>query len=187
MAFLACWNKRIRVIAAAAILLLPLPRAVFAADSALQLNEQTIKAGLVYNFLKYTTWPPDSSPHRKGSLIVCLFGAAPSNSYLQPLQGQTAQQAVISLVRKSGAGDMKECSVIFVDSDGEAQLPALLASIKGEHILTASDIDGFARMGGMVELTMVDKRVALFVNNKAVEAAGLSIQGRLLNLAKKVE
>ena len=69
----------------------------------MQLNEQTIKAGLVYNFLKYTTWPGQDQKDGgdKRHLEVCLLGVSPTDSYLAPLAGQTAQQLVIDLVRKS--------------------------------------------------------------------------------------
>jgi len=149
----------------------------------LQLNEQTIKAGLVYNFLKYTTWPEGSD---KGHLRVCLFGQDPENSYLASLEGQTAQQSVISLMRKDSINDMADCSMVFVDASRKGSLPDLIAFLNGRHALTISDMNEFARLGGMVELTMENKRVALHINDKAISKAGLSIQGRLLRLAKLV-
>jgi hypothetical protein len=174
------------VLAIAAIL--SLSPALLAAQetSRLQLNEQAIKAGLVYNFLKYTTWPENAAFQGKGRLRVCLFGRDPLTSYLSPLEGQTAQQAVITLVRKTRISELEDCSMVFVDPSQKNSLPQLLAFLGDRHALTVSDMEQFASMGGMVELTVEDKRVVLYVNGKAVNRAGLSIQDRLLKLAKPV-
>jgi len=179
-------NGAALVLAVAAALLLPSGRAV-AQDSdgdRLELGEQAIKAGLVYNFLKYTTWPESAAG--QNHLEVCLFGADPQDSYLAPLGGQMAQQSVITLVRKDQANDTADCNMLFVDAGQKDAVPALLGFLQGRHVLTISDMDGFAGMGGMVQLAMEDKRIALYINDKAVDKAGLKIQARLLKLAKLV-
>lgn len=150
----------------------------------LQLNEQTIKAGLVYNFLKYTTWPQTGGAGNQ--IMICIFGHDPSGSYLHALQGQTVQQSVIKLVRKDRAADTADCNMVFVDSSQKSSLSSLLNFLGDKHVLTVSDMNQFARLGGMVELAMEDSRVALYVNEGAISKAGLSVQGRLLKLAKNV-
>jgi hypothetical protein len=158
------------------------------AGSRLQLNEQTIKAGLVYNFLKYTTWPGQAKDSADGKehLKVCLLGISPTDSYLAPLAGQTAQQSVIDLVRKSRVDETPGCNMVFIDSSQKPNLPAILSFLKNRKILTISDMNQFARMGGMVELAMENNRVALYMNPAAVREAGLVIQERLSKLAKPV-
>jgi hypothetical protein len=190
MAFLSISPRmRTKAAAAAAALFLLVHSVPSAAqeESRLRLNEQTIKAGLVYNFLKYTSWPDGSAPQKSGHLTVCLFGLSPQDSYLSPLQGQSAQQVPIDLIRKDDAADTGKCNMVFVDSesDDKSKLPDLLGFLKDQHILTVSDMENFTRMGGMVELAMADKRITLLVNRKSVNRAGLTIQGRLLNLAKQ--
>src|SRR5690242_6977255 len=83
-----------------AVTLLPIFSASSQAEehNRLQLQEQTIKAGLVYNFLKYTTWPEGAG----GNLRVCFFGGEPLNGNLSSLEGRTAQQSTINIVRVGG-------------------------------------------------------------------------------------
>ncbi len=157
-----------------------------AQDQPLQLYEEKIKAGLLYNFLKYTSWPVDSSGKMKNSLHVCLLGDGPFDGYLYPLQGKTAQQYVITISKINAAAEAVNCSLVYIHRDREDSLPQILQSLKGRHILTVSDIDQFAAQGGMVEFGREDQRIDLLINKNAVDAAGITIQARLLKLAKLV-
>ncbi len=152
----------------------------------LELFEEKIKAGLVYNFLKYTTWPADIVARSNGRLRVCLLGGDTSDDYLFPLAGRTAQQYVIKLDRVDSIAETKDCSLLFVHRSEENSLPELFQFLKGKHTLTISDIDQFAAQGGMVELGKDDEQVNLLINKKAVDSAGLVIQSRLLKLARLV-
>ena len=151
-------------------------------ENRLQLYEETIKTGLVYNFLKYTTWPDDD----KGRLRACLFGGDPLKGNLQLLNGKTAQQSVIEISRINSVDETARCNLVFVNRNSQGFLPEILSFLKGKHVLTISDIEGFARQGGMVEMTMEDQHVILYINMQSVAHAGLNIQDRLQKLAKMV-
>jgi len=151
-------------------------------DSKLQLYEQSIKAGLVYNFLKYTTWP-GTAP---GRLRVCLYGGNPLDGNLSLLEGRTAQQATINIVYVDSINELVNCSLVFIDKNQKESLSAILSSLNSKHILTVSDMGDFAQQGGMVELTSENRRIALYINKRAVDHAGLIIQARILKLAKLV-
>ncbi|MBI1215083.1 MAG: DUF4154 domain-containing protein [Alphaproteobacteria bacterium] len=155
-------------------------------DGGLKLYAKTIKAGLVYNFLKYTEWPADTPVRRDKRLTVCLFGSNPLGGNLAPLNGRTAQQAVIRIVTIGSIDKTGDCSLVFVREDKRDALRGLLDRLKGRPVLTVSDIEGFAAAGGMIELATESQRITLYVNKRAVDDAGLSIKGRLLGLAKMV-
>lgn len=155
----------------------------------MQLYEQKIKAGLVYNFLKSTSWPgmaqTDSGEMR---LNVCLFGGDPFQGYLHPLEGRTAQRHVIAIRQLASIEGADDCHVLFIHREKNNVLPALLAQLEGKSVLTMSDMDEFSKRGGMIEFsTEKDRRVHLMINKKAVEDAGLDIQDSLLKLAQLVD
>jgi hypothetical protein len=152
-------------------------------DKPLQLYEQKIKAGLVYNFLKYTTWPDAAA---QGHLRVCLFGGDPFDGYLSPLEGRTAQQAVIDIAVIHQVEEMDSCNMVVIPRSQAQALPELLESAQGKHILTVSDISQFASHGGMVELSKQDQKINLYINKGAIDRAGLGIQAQMLKLAKNV-
>jgi hypothetical protein len=169
--------------ALAALLLAALPSGEASAQT-LHLDEQKVKAGLVYNFLKYTEWDKAALASRN-QIEVCVFGESALNDYLLPMQGRTAQQYAIRIVNKSLGDDVSTCSVAFIHRSQAENLPELLRLFEGTDTLTVSDIGYFVQRGGMVELsTRQDRRVHLYINQPAVAAANLNIQNRLLSLSE---
>ncbi len=158
---------------------------VVAGEQPLELYEQKIKAGLVYNFLKYTVWPESDSLKDEGRLRICLLGN-PFDGYLSPLDGRTAQQYIIVISQIQQITEVGGCNIVVIDTHHESNLPALLKSLKDKHILTVSDIRDFAKRGGMVELAKEGEKINLYINKKAVAHAGLDIEDRMLRLARFV-
>jgi hypothetical protein len=181
------YHKKLKIIAMLMVIILmlgPSSQAMAQDSNKLKLYEQTIKAGLVYNFLKYTTWPTESE--QSNHLRVCLFGGDSLDGNLAQLQGRMAQQSLISVLHVENISGTANCDLVFVNRDKRDAMPELLTFLQDRHVLTISDMAQFATIGGMVELTMEDRRVALYINKKAVNRAGLSIQDRLLKLAKEI-
>ena len=156
------------------------------ADEAPRQLEQKIKAGLVYNLLKYTTWPKESAATKKDELQVCLFGDDPFDGYLAPLQGRTAQQFLISITHVKQVSETDLCNVVIIHRSQEKRLSELLDYLNDKHILTISDIGQFAHRGGMIEMAKEDEKISLYVNKDAIDQAGLDIEGHMLKLAKIV-
>jgi hypothetical protein len=169
---------------------------VLHADNSAPLYEQKIKAGLVYNLIKYTEWPNTISPsdsdtkNAKNSnaaiLKVCLFGEDPFDGYLSPLEGRTAQKATITITHVTQVQQTLDCSAVIIHRDQEQQLQSLLQFLNGKNVLTISDIVQFAERGGMVELTQQDEKIALRINKGTLDNAKLGVDGRMLKLAKIV-
>lgn len=165
----------------AAALALP----VYAAEN-LQLVEQQIKAGLVYNFLKYTEWPPGRMPAAGQEIAVCLLGGDPFGGYLQPLAGRTVNQQVIGIRSVPAVAEAQNCSLLVVHPSQEANWPGIQRMLAEQSILTVSDMPGFATSGGMIEFTRINNRIGVTINTDTVTAANLMVQDRLLRLARTV-
>lgn len=154
------------------------------AATPLQLQEQKIKAGLVYNFLKYTAWRGKEGDN----IQVCIIGRDPFDGYLTPLQGKTAQQQSIHIIYLNENSAIESCHVGIIGEGINVALPALLNRLHSHNILTVSDIRGFTNQGGMIELsTGRDRRIHMYVNKGAIDAAGLEISERLLKLANHID
>lgn len=172
--------------AAAALLVLSVsaPATATAQDN-LRLVEQDIKAGLLYNFLRYTDW--GASLNRSSRIVVCTFGADAFDGRLSRMAGRTVNQRTIEVRAARTSADLNMCAMVFINADSRADWPALRTQLAGRSILTVSDFDGFTRSGGMIEFTRINSRVGVRVNVDAVEAADLAVQDRLLRLATVVD
>jgi hypothetical protein len=165
-------------------LLLSLSLPCRAAGDGQELNEEKIKAGLLYNFLKYTDWPASAGT----TLNVCLFQGDPFGGTLDPLKGRTAQQFRINILTIDGVSQLGGCNVVFIPAAMGKGVAEVLGSARGRNILTMSDMRGFAHLGGMVELAMrEDQRIHILINQSAAQAAGLKIQPRMAKLAERAE
>jgi len=58
--------------------------------------------------------------------------------------------------------------------------------LKGSSTLTVGEAEGFAVLGGIINLTVEGNKVHFEVNRLAADRAGLRISSRLLSLAKIV-
>jgi hypothetical protein len=150
------------------------------AQENLRLVEQDIKAGLLYNFLRYTQWP-GAAP--TASALVCVYGRDPFAGRLQPMAGRTVNQRTIEIRAVRSVPELDACSLLFIDAEARERWPALRDHLAGRAVLTVSDFSGFADSGGMIEFTRIDNRIGMRINTEAVGAARLVVQDRLLRLA----
>jgi hypothetical protein len=146
-----------------------------------RLAEQDVKAGLLYNFLRYTEWP--HAAQGRATIDICLYGGDAFEGGLAPMAGRTVNQRVIAVRSVRTGAELNTCALVFVNGQERGAWPRLRAELNHRSILTVSDYEGFARAGGMLEFTRVQNRVGVAVNIEAANAAHLDIQDRLLRLA----
>jgi hypothetical protein len=152
------------------------------ASEPIQLVEQKIKAGLLYNFLKYTQWPAPVTP----GVVVCLMGGDPFDGALTPMAGRTVNERTIAVRTLDDIGQAHDCAMLIVNADSKDSWPVWRAALSKKPVLTVSDLDGFAAQGGMIEFARTDNRIGVMINLGAVTAAHLRVEDRLLKLATVV-
>jgi hypothetical protein len=162
------------------IMMCTLPCKIVWADD-LQLYEQQIKAGLLYNFLKYTQWP-----EKKTLVTVCVFGDDPFEGYLKPMVGRSVNQREITLRFIHTIEEVDTCDLLYINAKERKQWPTLQKSLVEKSVLTVSDFDGFAASGGMIEFGKKEEHVDASLNIDAITAAHLQVQDRLLKLVTVV-
>jgi uncharacterized protein DUF4154 len=152
------------------------------ADESLQLREQEIKAGLLYNFLKYVEWPPIDATHATAPVTVCVFGDDPFNGYLQPMIGRTVNRRKIAVRSIRDFPEAAACDLLFINTAEKDRWPQLQKFLTGKTILTVGDFNRFADTGGMIEFGRKDDHINVSLNIDAVTAARLRVEDRLLKL-----
>jgi hypothetical protein len=80
-----------------------------------------------------------------------------------------------------------DCHAIFVSGRSDSTAAAsLLKRLAGRPILTVGETDRFLDDGGIIALTVVDRRVRFNVDASNAQRAGLRINAQLLRLAAAV-
>ncbi len=179
-------RRRFAPLAAALLLLQAELAAPGRAAESLQMAEHKIKAGLIYNLLKYVDWPQKSAAASASTATVCVFGDDPFDGSLEPMIGRTVNQRRIALRRIDEIHDTQHCDLLFVNASERQRWTQLAAFLAGKSVLTVSDFEEFAGSGGMVEFGRKDQQIDVSIDMEAVTAAGLHVQDRLLKLAHVV-
>ncbi len=147
--------------------------------------EPDIKAAMVFNIARFTQWPAPALGAPDQPFTLCVLGRDEVTAALQgledkPLHGRPIR--VTSLVRESALG---ECRLLYVSRSEAFRLNQIanLLTASTRPVLSIADIPGFALKAGMVNLVKVDEKMRFEINQKEVEARGLTMSARLLQLA----
>lgn len=148
-------------------------------------DEHAIKAGLIFNFFKFTTWPPAV---REGQeLTFCILGKDNFGRSLDTMVGKTVYGRKVALRRVSAADSLRGCGSLFIASSEGARLPEIVKSAENHGVLTISDTEGFAKRGSMINLYLEGGVVRFEINNDSAVKAGIRLSSKLLKLARRVQ
>jgi len=82
---------------------------------------------------------------------------------------------------------LSTCHIAFVPVTERIQSVRIVKGLKGASTLTVGEAEGFATLGGMINLTVEGNKLHFEVNLNAAERAGLKISSKLLSMAKIVK
>ena len=134
------------------------------------------------NLAKFVTWPDsqfagDGEPYR-----YCLMGNDPFAGHLDNAVSDKQAKNRGVKVERLDLGDVesaKSCHVVFLGVAEADQATTVIEGLDGLPVLTVGEVDQFAQYGGMVGFLGEGRKVALAVNQKRLEGAGLRASSRL--------
>jgi hypothetical protein len=150
------------------------------------LAESEIKAAFMYNFAKFVQWPDAAFAQPQSPLVLCVMGEDGFGPALDTVDHKLAQGRELQVRRRVRLEDAKSCHILFVAESERARLAAVLHSVSGSSVLTVSDIDRFAELGGVIGLYNVDNKLRFSINPEQAHSASLQVNSQLLKLAKIV-
>jgi hypothetical protein len=148
--------------------------------------EYKVKAVYLYNFTKFVSWPDTAPPGDTQPLNICVLGRNPFGSLLESITHMKTQDRTTITIENIEAVrtlEKKSCPILFISASEQGDVAELLRETAQMHILTVSDIDGFARHGGIIGFVVKEDKVRLEINLSAARQAGLTISAKLLEIA----
>jgi hypothetical protein len=170
------------VIAAAVALLTPASpaRSEAVAGSAM-------KAAYLYNFVKFVEWPADALPD-EAPLLMCVVGdSGVADALEDTVRDRTVDGHRIILRRARLDDSVRVCHVLYVSSLTAHDAGLLVGRLFGVPVLTASDLDRFAEIGGVAHFFIEGKRMRFAINLESAQRAHLKVSSKLLGLARIVK
>lgn len=145
--------------------------------------EFKVKAAFLFNFAKFTQWPPVTLASADSFVIGCFSDSEFADVLEATVAGKTIGSRRVVVKRVAGAADLRGCHMLFVGRSRDDDAPALFARAKEMHILTVGESDGFTSRGGMIGFVRADGGVKFTINPQQAERAGLTLSSKLVGLA----
>lgn len=149
-------------------------RTLYADDASV---EYKIKAGYLYNFTKFITWPEDQLK----TFNLCILGGDPFGDLINPIEQQSALGRPIKLIRLNRLTQSPYCHILFISAIQDLSSAKAFAAT-----LTVGEREGFAAQGGMIGFVNKDSRIKLQINLPAIRKSGLKISAKLLEVAEVI-
>jgi hypothetical protein len=148
--------------------------------------EYKIKAAFLLNFAKFITWPKKTFTGEDQVFTLCVLGKDPFGPALSAIELRTVGKRKIELryidtVQQAGA-----CQMVFVSGSEKDKLKIINTALHDHAIVTVSDLQGFARAGGIIEFVTRGNKLSFTINLAQANKQGVRINSALLNLAVEV-
>jgi hypothetical protein len=146
-------------------------------------TQPALRAAFLYNFAKFTEWPPDGLP--AGPLTLCVLDDTAVEGALSELVGNSMINGrTVTISRNASGARLRACHLLYVGEANSARAAAILEELLGAPVLTVSNGDDFIRLGGIVGLFVEEGRMRFAINPDAAHRAGVRLSSRLLQLAR---
>lgn len=157
------------------------------ADNTSVQNGGQIKALFLYNFANFVRWPAEAFANNADTLRMCIFGEVQLSSFIDQVNGSRIRDKRLQVIRTSNVGDIESgCQILFVGVDKKDYLPTLISSTKNIYVLSVSDVENFARNGGVISILRTSDKLSFEINLDTALRNGLLISSDLLSMARVV-
>jgi YfiR/HmsC-like len=144
-------------------------------------NEYQIKAAFLFNFAQFVEWPAHPDTPVDAPFVIGILGDDPFDGALEATVRDEKINDRPFVIHYFQRGDeIKNCAILFVSHSEAEHIPTVLAKLNGRDILTVSDADEFARLGGMMQFVTENKHVHLKINVEVARKASITISSKLL-------
>jgi YfiR/HmsC-like len=150
-------------------------------------SQSQISAAFIFNFAKFTEWPPAAFSDPATPLTVCFLGADDVRSAFQSISAGKALNGRSVQVREvKPTGDVHDCQIVYIDSPNAALLAAVMKNARQCSALVIGSSDDFLARGGMIKLSVERNRMRFDVNVGATGRIKIHLSSKLLALARSV-
>jgi len=148
--------------------------------------EYKIKAAYLYNFTRFVQWPDSIHASNSVPFKICILGKSPFSNTLNSIEKRTVQQHPIVVRYAKNTSTIQDCQLLYIASSETKRLRKIFPTLQGKPILTVASIPNFINRGGMLGFKLVDGKVRLEANLDNVNATGLTIGAKLLEVSWQI-
>src|SRR6266480_2660061 len=145
------------------------------------------KAAFLYKFSAFVEWPLRAFAGPESSFTIGVIGADELAAQLEQIvKGRTVLERAVVVRRMRRGESVEGIQMLFIGQAEGARLAEILASAKGQSVLTVTESEDALSHGSMINFVFVDDKVRFDVALPQAERGALRISARLLAVARKV-
>ena len=147
--------------------------------------EYKVKAGFIFNFLKFVSWPKESHSDSWNIGVIAAEGIVELVS--ETLAGKTIEGRSVKVFKFNPKAEGQDCHVLFICQKLTDRTSEFSETLRGTPILIVGESKGFAQAHGIIGFVKKGQNLRLEINPSRAKGAGLVISGKLASLAELVE
>jgi len=168
------------------LLVLLLPSAALRAETTAS-KEYQVKAAFLFNFLQFVEWPAATFPAADSPLSIGILGDDPFGPALDAIvRDESVHGRRLVILRSLRPEDLQACHLLFICKSEQRRVDGILSRLTDRPVFTVSEINGFARQGGIVALYADGRKIRFEINMSAARRADLKLSSQLLELGRIV-
>ncbi len=142
--------------------------------------EYHLKAAFLFNLAKFVEWDSTAT----GELTIGVLAPDVLETTLRAVvEGKRLGGRAVTVLLFAEPDAVKPCDLLFIDDPHWTETQAIVQDLAGKGSLIVGESSAVLDQGGMVALTLAGKRIRIEINLEATDAAGLSLDSRLLKVA----
>jgi len=182
-------NTRLKILCAIALFLsaasLHGTRVAGAAEKAKISSEEQVKAAFLFSFVKFIDWPSGVFAAKNSPILIGTIGDDPLGGELrESLHGKNVNGRELVVQKIDWPGETEGLHILLICASEAKSTPEVLASVKGNPVLTIGEMEQFGQQGGIINFYIQEKKVRFEINIDAANKARLKISSQLLSLAR---
>lgn len=148
--------------------------------------EYKVKAAFLVNFARFISWPSNSFPSDLAPFTLCIAGDNPFGSAFSGIDGKIIKGRNTIVKKCNSLQQTEKCNLLYISTSKRNVLNQYLEYTSSKSIVTVSDINRSAYLGGTIEFVEKNGRLSFKINNSSAKAEGLNVDASLLDLAAEV-
>jgi len=149
----------------------------------LETKEYDAKFGLITKLMKFVNFstPPESNR-------IDTFGDAVFKDQieLKIKEGEKINGSIISGTVLKEVSEIKNSMIVFVPKKHSSELKEIIKYVSDKNIIVICEQKSGAQMGAIFNILIENNKLVFEVNKTEANKKGISINSRILQLAKKV-
>jgi hypothetical protein len=153
-------------------------------------SEESVKAAILFNLVRFVEWPVSAVPDPSAPRIVAIFGHDDLQKRMIEMVTSESLSSRIIVLEVGDLGRLEDCrdniQVLYIARSAHKLIPQILELLGARPVLTVGDDEGFVMQDGMMNFVRQNNRIRFDINLDQSEKGRLKMSSKLFGLARVI-